>query len=156
MKTLVLYDSKYGNTKIIAESIAQILEGQLAFITDFNPEMLAEVDLLVVGSPIHGWHASEDIGKFLAHLEKSELKGKFVAAFDTGYDSKFAGNAAAKIEKALQKAGGKPLISTHKFVVTKGEGPLGPDEISNANVWAHDLKSHYEEATNASAATHSH
>jgi flavodoxin len=152
MKTLVLYDSKYGNTKIIAETIAETLEGQLAFITDFTPEMLAEVDLLVVGSPIHGWHASEDITKFLAHLEKSELKGKYVAAFDTGYDSKFAGNAAAKIEKAMEKAGGKGLISTHKFIVTKGEGPLGPEEIERANVWSHELKDHYKVAASGSPA----
>ncbi len=143
MRTLVLYDSKYGNTKIIAETIAQTLEGQLAIITDFNPDMLTEVDLLVVGSPIHGWHASEDITKFLAHLEKSELKGKYVAAFDTGYDSKFAGNAAAKIEKALEKAGGKGLISTHKFIVMGAEGPLGPEEVEKANVWSHELKDHY-------------
>ena len=145
MHALVVYDSKFGNTKIIADTVGEVIGGQVVSVSNFSPELLSNVDILVVGSPIHGWHASEAASSFLAHLEKSELKGKFVAAFDTGFQSSFSGNAAAKIMKTLKKAGGVPLISTHKFIVEHSEGPLGPNEIENAKEWAHELKTQYEQ-----------
>ncbi len=151
MKSLVLYDSNYGNTKIIAETIAGVLGAELALVTDFNLDGLTGVELLVVGSPIHAWHASSATANFLNNLEKNTLKGKFVAAFDTGYDSKLSGNAATKIQKGLTRAGGKSLIATHKFIVTGSEGPLGPDEVTRASEWANDLKINFEEANKLTA-----
>jgi flavodoxin len=150
MKALVLYDSKFGNTKIIAQTVAEVLAGQLVNINDFRPDIVTEMDVVVVGSPVHAWHPSETTNEFLIHLEKSELKGKYVAAFDTGYKSNFAGNAASSIMKALEKAGGTALIATHKFIVEHSEGPLGPEEIARADIWAHDLITQYERATQTS------
>ena len=144
MKSLVIYDSRFGNTKEIAEIVAEVTGGETLCVTDFTPSMLAEVDLVIIGSPIHGWHPSEATSNFLAHLEASELKGKYVAAFDTGYASRLSGSAADRIMKALKKAGGIPLIPTHKFIVEGAEGPLGPDETTRANVWGHELKTEYE------------
>ena len=144
MKALVIYDSQFGNTKKIAETVAGVIDAQIVYVTDFDPAVLAEMDLIVVGTPIHGWRPSEDTSKFLTQLEKSELEGKYVAAFDTGFSSMFSGNAAAKIIKALQKAGGKSLIPTHKFTVEHSEGPLGPEEVDRASQWAQELRAKYE------------
>ncbi|NWJ44906.1 MAG: flavodoxin family protein [Chloroflexi bacterium] len=144
MKALVIYDSKYGNTKQIAESVAKVIDGESVNVTDFNPEMLVGIDVVVVGSPINGWGPSPLTQALLTKLEAIKLKDKCVAAFDTGYRSKFSGNAAAKIMKRLISAGGKQLIPTRKFVVEHSEGPLGSDEIANANLWAIELKTQYE------------
>ena len=144
MKSLVLYESQFGNTQKVAEAIAEVIEGTVVPVADFTPAMLDGVDLLVVGSPIHGWQPSDETNAFMLHLEKNELKDKFVAAFDTGFKSWLAGNAADRILKALKKAGGRPLIPTHKFVVEHKEGPLATDELDRANVWAHDLKNQFE------------
>jgi flavodoxin len=143
MKTLVIYDSRFGNTKKIAETVLEVTGGEILCVTDFNPTNLAEADLIVVGSPIHGWHPSEDTTVFLEHLERSMLKGKYVAAFDTGYRSRLSGNAAARIIKALEKAGGTALVPTHKSIIEHAEGPLGPNEVAHARQWAQKLVVRY-------------
>ncbi|HEX2913463.1 MAG TPA: flavodoxin family protein [Chloroflexia bacterium] len=147
MKALVLYDSTYGNTKTIAETVAKVIEAELVSMADFKLDMLAGVDLFVVGSPIHGWHPSEATTAFLTQLEKSELNGKYVASFDTGYSSWLSGNAASRIMKALTKAGGRQIVPTHKFIVVHAEEPLGPMEIERAKLWASEIKAQYEAFT---------
>jgi flavodoxin len=82
---LVLYESKIGNIEEIAQSIHQAIGGEIHNLADFKPEMLDDIDLLVVGSPLHGWHPSAETVRFLNYLETGSLKGKFVAAFDTGF-----------------------------------------------------------------------
>lgn len=145
MKSLVLYESKYGNTHKIADTIAEVISAEIACVSDFKPAMLAGIDLLVVGSPIHGWQPSEETVRFLAHLEKNSLKGIYVATFDTGFKTRLSGNAAARIMKKLELAGGTELISTHKFVILQMEGPLAPDEIDQAKNWASLLITQFEQ-----------
>ena len=152
MKSLVLYESKYGNTQKVAEVVAEVLGAEIAEVSNFQPAMLEEVDLLVVGSPIHGWQPSADTAQLLTHLDRETLKGKYVAAFDTGFKSMLSGNAASKIMKKLERAGAKELIPTQKFVVVQAEGPLAPGEMERAAEWAGNLKASYEHIV--SPATH--
>ena len=144
MKALVIYESKYGNTGKIAEGIAAELGGTALSVNDFKPDCLANIDLVIVGSPIHGWQPSPDTAHFLEHLEKKSLKGKYVAAFDTGYKTMMAGNAAPKILKMLEKAGGTQIAPPQKFIVLQAEGPLVPGEVERAQTWAYYLKDIYE------------
>lgn len=56
MKALVIFDTNYGNTKLVADSIAgQLGEGaRSASVKDLRDSDLAGIGLLVVGSPIIG------------------------------------------------------------------------------------------------------
>jgi flavodoxin len=56
MSTLVIFDSNYGNTKTIAETIAAELgRGAVAVpVAGLGPDSLTGIELLVVGSPIIG------------------------------------------------------------------------------------------------------
>jgi flavorubredoxin len=56
MKSLVIFDTNFGNTKIIAETIAKELDNDAKAISvsDFNVGELEGIDLLVVGSPVIG------------------------------------------------------------------------------------------------------
>lgn len=56
MKTLVIFDTNYGNTKLVADSIAgQLGEGARSVsVEDLRDSDLAGIGLLVVGSPIIG------------------------------------------------------------------------------------------------------
>ena len=105
MKSLVIYDSNFGNTKIIAETISKELgkDSKALFISDFDVKDLTGISLLIVGSPIIGWRPSEKMGTFLEVLGKNQLKGIKVATFDTRVKVFFHGDAAKKILK-------KPLI----------------------------------------------
>lgn len=144
MKSLVLYETKYGNTQKVAETVAETLGGQAYNVQDFDLALLGSVDLLVMGSPIHGWQPSAETAQFLTHLDGDELKGKYIAAFDTGFKSFMSGNAASKIVRKLERAGAKQLIPPRKFVVEQAEGPLATGELDKARAWANELKAEYE------------
>ena len=75
MKALVIFDTGFGNTKMIAKTIARELgnDTKTISVTDFNNNELEGIDLLVVGSPIIGWKPSERMGKFLASLNKDPV-----------------------------------------------------------------------------------
>jgi hypothetical protein len=57
MQALVVYESMYGNTHLIADAVADGLrvdgEATVVAVRDLAPSMLDGVDLLVVGSPTH-------------------------------------------------------------------------------------------------------
>ena len=54
MKTLVVYDSLYGNTRTIAQAIGDAIPGEVEVLQvgDVNASELEAYDLLIVGAPI--------------------------------------------------------------------------------------------------------
>ena len=56
MKTLVIYDSLYGNTKIVARSIAEAIpeKVEMSHVSEAPAFDTGAYDLLVVGGPTHG------------------------------------------------------------------------------------------------------
>jgi len=62
MKVVVVYESMFGNTKAIAESIArsltEISKPQLICVADGDMHLPEDVELLVVGGPTHAWSMS--------------------------------------------------------------------------------------------------
>ncbi|MHB8840870.1 MAG: hypothetical protein ACYC56_03625 [Candidatus Aquicultor sp.] len=62
------------------------------------------------------------------------------AAFDTGFTSIFAGNAAKRIAQALQQAGFRLIVPPQRFIVTGAEGPLAEGELDKAKTWAQQIK----------------
>jgi len=144
VKTLVVYDSLYGNTKTIAQSIGDAIPGEVAVIHvgDVAASGLEAYDLLVVGAPTHGAKPSPDIQNFLDQIQAPVLERVKVAGFDTRMTSKLItlfGTAAPKIAKALKAKGGTPVGSAGGFYVTGGKGPLKDGEVERAAAWARGL-----------------
>ena len=146
MKAIIVYDSVYGNTKKIAETIAAELgKGVKAIaVSDFKSKDLAGIELLVVGSPILGWSPSEKTGKFLAGLTSGQLKGVRAAAFDTRLKIFFHGDAAGKISVSLKKAGAEIVAEPMGFIVEGREGPLADDALGLAKEWAGSIKAKFK------------
>jgi len=136
MSSLVLFDSNYGNTKIIAETIAARLGAAAVSVAGLSPSNLAGVDLLVVGSPIIGWKPSEKMRGFLAGLADGSLRGVKAAAFDTRVRLFIHGDAARKISHALEQAGARIVARPQGFIVDGREGPLAEGEVEKAAAWA--------------------
>jgi flavodoxin len=146
--TLVIYDSVYGNTKQIADSIASELAGsRLMNVLEIEPKMLNEFNLIIFGCPTHGGNATKDMGRLIKSLEPDSLKGKKVAAFDTWIiqeDKNFfkktfinlLGHASAKFSKELVIKGGELVAEPVGFLVKEKEGPLVDGEINRAQEWA--------------------
>ncbi|HJV99653.1 MAG TPA: flavodoxin domain-containing protein [Arthrobacter sp.] len=144
MKSYVVYDSAYGNTKAVAEAVAEGLKPVRAAavsVTEFNPGILAGGDLLVVGSPINGWRPTPKITELLTQLGNGRLKDIKAAAFDTRVRFFIHGDAAKKMTKLLKEAGAHVISEPAPFYVRGTEGPLRAGELDKAATWAKSLAS---------------
>lgn len=149
MKSLVIYDSVYGNTENIAQAIGKGLTGEVtvARVSDVKASELQTVDLLIVGSPVHGGRPTPAIDALLQQIPAHALEGKRVAAFDTRFEAEEQGiglrllmsvirYAAERIAKELAKKGGKLVAEPEGFIVEDKEGPLKQGELERAGSWA--------------------
>ena len=61
MKTLIVYDSLYGNTERIAKAIGDAVGGDVTVssVGEARPSEWSTWELLFVGAPTHGARASE-------------------------------------------------------------------------------------------------
>jgi len=148
VKTLVIYDSVFGNTEKVAQAIAAALQATATPISQVTDEQVRDLNVLVVGSPTRGFRPTEGISKFIGALPNHQLADIRVAAFDTRIvletiNSKAlrflvdkAGYAAATIAKALEKKGGRLAAPPEGFFVTGEQGPLKDGELERAAAWA--------------------
>ncbi len=142
MTPLVIYDSLYGNTKLIAEAVGRSLgpTTPVVAVTEATPATLTGVHLLVAGSPINGWRPSARMGAFLARLQPGQLRGVRVATFDTRVKIFFHGDAAKKILAALTKVGATVVGEPQGFLVRGTKGPLVDGEVERAAAWAKEVR----------------
>jgi flavodoxin len=142
MKSLVIYDSTHGNTKIIAETIAKELGDDAVAMTvsDFKLDYLQEVKFLVVGSPVIAWQPTTKMNEFLAKFKKKQLDGFKGAAFDTRVTLFIHGDAAGKMAVELARAGAVVVTEPMGFKVNGKEGPLLDGEIERAAAWGRSLR----------------
>ncbi len=150
MKTIILYESFFGNTGKIAQAIAEPFGNAalLKKIDDVNLNELTGFELLIVGSATRGFRPCEKTKAFLKSIPENRLNGIKVAAFDTRILLetikskplrllvKTGGYAAKHIASALQKKGGKLVAPPEGFLVTGEEGPLAEGELERARNWA--------------------
>jgi flavodoxin I len=151
MKVLIVFDSFFGNTKLIAEEIGAALgtpEVSVVHVSEVGENDLDDVDVLFVGSPTRAFRPTPAIQNWLRSLTKDRLRGIEVAAFDTriavgDIDSRVLpvlvnifGYAAEPIEMTLIRKGGIPALPPIGFYVTGSEGPLKDGELQRARVWA--------------------
>ena len=145
MKTLVVYDSLYGNTKTIAQAIADAIASQIAeevemsHVSEVNITELGKYALLVIGGPTQQANPSPAVSELLDKIPDGALKGVKVASFDTRMTQKWItifGTAAPKIAKSLVTKGGAQVGKAIGFYVTGGEGPLAEGEVERAAAWA--------------------
>jgi flavodoxin len=81
-KSVVLYNSKGGNTKKVAEKIAEGLEADI--FDNKNIPDLSEYNLVVVGSWMMAGMISFGGSRYLKKLKKKGIEGKKIAMFYTG------------------------------------------------------------------------
>ena len=141
MKTLVLYDSAFGNTEQIARSIGRAITGDVEVlrIGECNPSTLESLDFLFVGSPTQAGKPTLAMRDFLNKVPEAALKKRRVAAFDTRLSGKLVGifgYAAGKIANDLESKGAALASSPEGFFVNGKEGPLKEGELERAALWA--------------------
>jgi len=138
-KAIVVYASKYGNTKRVAEGIADGMrsvpgiEVILSEIESTDVKQLAAFDAVLVGSPNHMGKPFNSIKDFIKGLGEAEQEGKQVAVFDT-YTGANLQKAAKKMEEQIrQEAQGLNLISPGLSIrVDSTKGPISDGDVPKA------------------------
>lgn len=160
MKTLLLFDSYFGNTEHIARAIAKAFADEKEITVKRNnetgPEELSDYEFLIIGSPTRGFRPTDDVTNLIKKLESNSLKGIKVATFDTRIfletiKSKFArkvvdfgGYAAKQLTTKLEKKGATAVIEPEGFYVMDSEGPLKDGELERAENWGKQIIEAFE------------
>jgi menaquinone-dependent protoporphyrinogen IX oxidase len=152
MKGIVVYDTSYGNTKKIAETIAETLkesgiEVDLFDVKDVKKLSAKDYDFLVLGSPTRFGTMSFAIRGFLGKVKTEEWMNKPFAAFDTENpeniererDEKKEWSAAEKISEKLKDKKMNQLLPVLKAAVLGQKGPLKEGEIERTKDYAREL-----------------
>src|SRR5438105_2826590 len=110
MKTVVVYDSQYGNTERIAQTIADTLrvfgQAQVVHVREAHPTEFQGVDLLIVGCPTQGFRPTLAMQSFFGNLSPQQLRGLVVACFDTRFRGRlWQSSAASRMARQLRTLG---------------------------------------------------
>jgi hypothetical protein len=164
MKSLVVYESWFGNTRALADEVAGVLarEGDVEVVSVEDPRPpLDDVDLLVVGAPTHvhglssrrsregavdqGGHGDVGVGvRGWIDALPDGAAGPRVAVFDTRADKPvlLVGSAARGIARRLRRRGYTLVGQPQSFFVLGTPGPLADGELEHAADWARSLGEH--------------
>jgi hypothetical protein len=156
MRTLVVVESMWGNSRAIAEAVARGVgaEAEVVEVGDAPAQLPAEVALLVVGGPTHAFSMSRSstrreavergassrghdrgIREWLAGLPRS---GRIdVATFDTRASQArlLPGSAAKAAAKEVHRQHLGRVVGTESFFVEDVQGPLRDGELERAEAW---------------------
>jgi len=144
MKSLVIYTTRSGNTRAIAEAIAETMRrrGDVElFDTDRAPTPLPASDLIFIGGPTERHKLTPSMVRFLDRLAPGSLRGKATAAFDTRaqWPRFLSGSAADDIAKLLRAADANVVAQAESFFI-RADHELGyqlePGELTRAATWA--------------------
>ena len=160
MNSVVIYASRYGNTRKVAEAIAEGLRpygtAQL-FPAEEAPKGLPKgTELVVIGGPTEAHGMTEALAGVFDRMEPEALAGVMAATFDTRlrWPRWLAGSAGIGASNKLQQAGARMIAPAESFFVKnaeKGTAPnLEPGELERATQWATALA---EQARSELAAT---
>jgi len=149
MKSLVVYDSLYGNTQKIAQSIAKVISAKCLNTKEVVLSELKDINLLIIGSPTHGGQPTPKLQEFIKSIPDNSLKNIKALTFDTGIPHedknfifknfiKMLGYAAKRTAKLLEDKGAN-IISSNTFFVLGKEGPIKDGELERAQKWVKGL-----------------
>lgn len=168
MRTVIIYESMYGNTHVIADAIARGLrpdaEVAVVPVAEAGAELVDGAALVIAGGPthVHGMSgkrtrraaadAAHKDGSGLtldAHADGPGLRDWFgslgrihgwAGAFDTRMDGPAAltGRASKTIARLLEKHGLTTIAPAQSFLVTK-DNRLRPGEEDRAERWGREL-----------------
>ena len=181
MDAMVVYESVFGNTREIAEAVAQGLGGAAVLPVHDAAERREKVDLLVVGGPTHmhglatirSRHVAADTVKKdgSSHIDPNATEepglrtwiddlspdaADHAAAFDTRLEKSawVTGRAARGIARRLRRHG-IDVVDTESFLVQGTEGPLEAGELERAREWGASLAQTLTARTSAQSAQQS-
>jgi hypothetical protein len=157
-RAAVVVESMFGNTRRVAEAIAEGLGGELEVqVIDVSVAPSApSVALLVLGGPTHALGMSRPrtradavrrgapatrealrrgLREYVSALHRTSYP-VFMATFDTRVRRPgMPGSAARTAGRRLVRAGARTVLPPESFYVSDISGPLLPGELDRARQW---------------------
>jgi hypothetical protein len=155
MQAIVVYESHWGNTKAVADAIAEGLGpgARAVTTTQATPELLEVADLIVAGAPVLGFSLPSD-----RMVESLSAQGDapsppdissvplrtWLSGLPRGHGAHAAfetrirwspGGATGSIDRGLEATGYRRISAPQKFVVKGKYGPLREGELERARAW---------------------
>jgi flavodoxin len=152
VKALVIYATRYGNTRKIAEAIGDGLKTALEVdVLDIEHVVAAQVvaaDLLVIGGPTEAHGVTPPVKDFMRRIGGA-FEGKTVATFDTrlAHARILTGSAASGIAAALRRSGAWMIEPAESFMVKGKEPELEAGQLARALAWGRELAMRMPTAT---------
>ncbi len=165
MGAVVVYESSFGNTALVARAIAtgivEYMHVTVAPVDDCEAVCKDNDTLVVVGGPTHESGMSRPRTRRIAqerqHHQPVETEGirewieelpdddsqVVYATFDTRVVAArdLPGSAARSAQRELHRHGHRTLAEPESFYVAHVTGPLLPDEEKRAREWGEQLAS---------------
>jgi menaquinone-dependent protoporphyrinogen IX oxidase len=162
MRSLVVFESLWGNTEIVARAIAEGLAplGEVDVVdVTAAPAVPQGIDLVVAGGPTHAFslsrpstresarHQGADHGSAAFGLREwlqalpAGQHSERIATFDTRIEKTryLPGSAAVGAVRIARKHGFEAVGHSESFFVEAIPGPLIDGEIERARAWGADL-----------------
>jgi hypothetical protein len=164
MRSLIVFESMFGNSELVALAIADGIASRGQLETDVvevsaAPGLLtADIELLVVGGPTHAFSMTrpatrQDAAKAAPDGLVSRGRGirewlddlqvnpdVMAATFDTRIGrGRVPGSAARSARRRLARKGFNVTLGTRSFFVAGTAGPLGEGEQARAHQWGEHL-----------------
>jgi hypothetical protein len=167
MTALVVHESHWGNTRQVAQAIADGLADsdagpvQVVDVAAAPSPLPDGVDLVVLGGPTHAFsmsrpatrrdahdrgaepgHEGPGIREWLATLPTGDSSCA-VATFDTRAEQvrRLPGSAARAAGRFVSRHRLGTMVATESFYVTDAPGPLVDGELERARAWGRALAS---------------
>lgn len=156
MRGVVIYDTHYGNTKIVAQAIAEQLkvdghEVELRSVRERHPEP-PQGDIMFLGSPVRMGAVSGRVKRYVNTLDENVWKDKPIVVFTTTLmlpknatdeqkrsQEKWDWGAGRKLGD-LAKSRGLNAVEKHLWVEVTGlKGPLVETGVQSAKEFARDI-----------------
>jgi hypothetical protein len=164
MRAVVVFESMFGNTRKIAEAIAEGLRDGYDVVempvSEFDSATLDRADLVVMGAPTHLHGLSRPASREAAKEQASKSLGAMTfepgadapgirerlahlrvlrckaAAFDTKLRGPgiLTGRASRKIARQLTRCGARLVLPPESYLVDK-HNVLKPGELDRARAW---------------------
>ncbi|MGD0643442.1 MAG: flavodoxin family protein [Candidatus Bathyarchaeia archaeon] len=110
MNTCVIYFSRTGNTKRLAQAIANTAKAPLFDIASTMPSAIEKFDLLIIGTPVEGSSPAKETLAFIENMPPQE--GKKAILFCTC--RLWKGRTFKILEKELASKGYESILNVSK------------------------------------------
>jgi flavodoxin len=114
MKACVVYFSRTGNTKLMAQTLSKLTQAQIFDIANTRPELIKNFDVVLFGTPVEGFRPAKETLSFVKDL--LQTKGKKAILFCTY--ALWKGTTFRTLSKILKEKGYECILTVSKRKVT--------------------------------------